>query len=183
MLYDSVSHVAPPQTHLSSLRYRLRKSSERWNPVLVPWTSFPQFCSNHTSPFSAPWSPKRSTKSSIRPQGCSHPPTLWKSTCWPQYVLASYRPISKLPLMPKVLAAIRPPLTQQSIWKKNQWDFHSTHCTTTALLRVVNDLLMAVDAGSCASNHTLTTPSHNNQTVRLHHWEVPFQPFWYVSLA
>src|SRR4029434_3253830 len=36
-----------------SLRFRramLRKSSEKLNPVPVPWTPFPLLCSSHTSP-------------------------------------------------------------------------------------------------------------------------------------
>ncbi|XP_013871818.1 RNA-directed DNA polymerase from mobile element jockey [Austrofundulus limnaeus] len=79
-----------------------------------------------------------------------HP--LLKKTGLDPTVLGNYRPISKLPLLSKVLEKIvyvqlKSFLDEHNIMDVFQSGFKSLHSTETALLRVYNDILLACDSG------------------------------------
>uniref|UniRef100_A0A3Q3BY54 Reverse transcriptase domain-containing protein n=1 Tax=Haplochromis burtoni TaxID=8153 RepID=A0A3Q3BY54_HAPBU len=68
-------------------------------------------------------------------------------------VLANYRPISKLPLLSKVLEKIvfsqlKDFLDDNGIFEVFQSGFKTLHSTESALLRVFNDILLACDSGN-----------------------------------
>uniref|UniRef100_A0A669C582 Reverse transcriptase domain-containing protein n=1 Tax=Oreochromis niloticus TaxID=8128 RepID=A0A669C582_ORENI len=72
-------------------------------------------------------------------------PSLW----------SSYRPISKLPLIAKLLEKVvakqlMAALDKHGIYDKFQSGFRQFHSTETALLRVSSDILMDNDAGKCS---------------------------------
>uniref|UniRef100_A0A669BY78 Poly(U) binding splicing factor 60 n=1 Tax=Oreochromis niloticus TaxID=8128 RepID=A0A669BY78_ORENI len=72
-------------------------------------------------------------------------PSLW----------SSYRPISKLPLIAKLLEKVvakqlMAALDKHGICDKFQSSFRRFHSTETALLRVSSDILMSNDAGKCS---------------------------------
>ena len=76
-------------------------------------------------------------------------PILKKSTLDPS-VLASYRPISNLSFVPKVLErAVNERMSQhlQSnvLLPENQSAFRRSHSVVTALLKVISDALIAAD--------------------------------------
>ena len=71
-------------------------------------------------------------------------------------VLSSFRPISKLPFLSKVLEKVvleqlQLHLDLNDIAEKFQSGFKSRHSTETALLKIFNDLLLTVDSGSSAA--------------------------------
>uniref|UniRef100_A0A8P4K1H9 Reverse transcriptase domain-containing protein n=1 Tax=Dicentrarchus labrax TaxID=13489 RepID=A0A8P4K1H9_DICLA len=69
-------------------------------------------------------------------------------------VLANFRPISKLPLLSKILEKIVHSqlmafLEEHNILEVFQSGFKTVHSTGSALLRVFNDIFLATDSGDC----------------------------------
>uniref|UniRef100_A0A669C2J2 Reverse transcriptase domain-containing protein n=1 Tax=Oreochromis niloticus TaxID=8128 RepID=A0A669C2J2_ORENI len=98
-------------------------------------------------------------------------PSLW----------SSYRPISKVPLIAKLLEKIVAKqliaaLDKHSIFDKFQSGFRRAHSTETALLRVSSDILMNNDAGKCSVllmldlTSAFDTVDHHILLERLKHW-------------
>uniref|UniRef100_A0A669AZZ0 Reverse transcriptase domain-containing protein n=1 Tax=Oreochromis niloticus TaxID=8128 RepID=A0A669AZZ0_ORENI len=68
---------------------------------------------------------------------------------------SNYRPISKIPLIAKILEKVvakqlTAVLDKHNIFDKFQSGFRRAHSTETALLRVSSDILMQNDAGKCS---------------------------------
>ncbi|KAF7662663.1 hypothetical protein LDENG_00230700 [Lucifuga dentata] len=70
-------------------------------------------------------------------------------------ILNNYRPISKLPVLAKLLETlvcdqvIKEYLATNSILSTFQSGFHKNHSTTTAAVKVINDIIKALDKRQC----------------------------------
>lgn len=67
--------------------------------------------------------------------------------------LKNYRPISKLPLLSKILEKVVADqltsiLEKHEIYDKFQSGFHKSHSTETTLLKVSSDIIMLADSGA-----------------------------------
>lgn len=95
--------------------------------------------------------------------------------------MSNYRPISNLPFLAKVLERVvvgqlHTHLCTYSLLERFQSGFRSGHSTETALVRVLNDLLVIADSGACGIlvmldlTAAFDTICHSILLDRLHKW-------------
>lgn len=95
--------------------------------------------------------------------------------------MSNYRPISNLPFVAKVLERVvvgqlQDHFSVSRLLEPFQSGFRSGHSTETALLRVMNDLLIVADSGACGIlvlldlSAAFDTICHTILLDRLHKW-------------
>ena len=86
--------------------------------------------------------------------------------------LKNYRPVSNLPFLSKILEKIvlhqlLEHLSQNSLLENFQSAYRSFHCTETALLKIMNDLLVSADNKNTSILTAFDTVNHNILLKRL----------------